>query len=165
MTDYSELVKALRHCNGPSFLTCRECQYSNDMLTCIYKMLRDAAAAIEELIESVHIRDKISDELNQYIWKLEAEVKRLQKEIDFSESTYDEFQMQAAVQNALLAKQLPKRGEWITKHDGFEFDVRCSICGEEALIKEGGSHDHKCSNYCPNCGAKMNGKEKDDADN
>ena len=49
MTDYTELVKALRNCNGPSFLTCRECQYNNDMLTCPYKMLRDAAAAIEEL--------------------------------------------------------------------------------------------------------------------
>lgn len=48
-SNYAQLVKALRHCNGPSFLTCRECQYSNDMLTCIYKMLRDAAAAIEDL--------------------------------------------------------------------------------------------------------------------
>ena len=44
-----ELVKALRHCNGPSFLTCRECQYNNNMLTCPYKMLRDAADAIEAL--------------------------------------------------------------------------------------------------------------------
>lgn len=49
MTDYTELVKALRHCNGPSWLTCQICQYNNDMMTCAYKMLRDAAAAIEAL--------------------------------------------------------------------------------------------------------------------
>ena len=53
----------------------------------------------------------------------------------------------------------PKRGEWISEWDGFEFDVRCSVCGEMALIKEGGSHDHKYSNYCPNCGAKMEVQE------
>lgn len=53
-------------------------------------------------------------------------------------------------------------GEWISDNDGFEWDVRCSVCGEEALIKEGGSHDHAYSNYCPNCGAKMNGEEKND---
>lgn len=50
------------------------------------------------------------------------------------------------------------KGEWVTKYDGFEYDVRCSICGEEALIKEGGSHDHAYSRYCPNCGADMRAK-------
>ena len=50
MTDYTKLVEALRHCNGPSWLTCQICQYNNDMMTCAYKMLRDAAAAIEELL-------------------------------------------------------------------------------------------------------------------
>lgn len=54
-------------------------------------------------------------------------------------------------------------GEWISEYDGFEWDVRCSVCGEEALIKEGGSHDHAYSRYCPNCGAKMRG-EHDEAD-
>lgn len=48
-SDYSKLVEALRHCNGLSVLTCQECQYSNDLLTCTYKMLRDAADAIEAL--------------------------------------------------------------------------------------------------------------------
>ena len=27
-------------------------------------------------------------------------------------------------------------------------------------IKEGGSHDHAYSHYCPNCGAKMDGKKE-----
>lgn len=59
-------------------------------------------------------------------------------------------------------EQLPKEGKWISEYDGFEWSVRCSVCGEEALIKEGGSHDHAYSNFCPNCGAKMNGKEQND---
>ena len=51
-------------------------------------------------------------------------------------------------------------GEWISEYDGFEWDVRCSVCGEEALIKEGGSHDHAYSNYCPNCGSVMKGERR-----
>lgn len=54
-----------------------------------------------------------------------------------------------------LEAQLPKEGGWISNYDGFDYDVRCSVCGEEALIKEGGSHDHAYSRYCPNCGAQM----------
>ena len=61
---------------------------------------------------------------------------------------------------AELEAQLPKDGEWISEYDGFEWSVRCSVCGEEALIKEGGSHDHAYSNYCPNCGVKMKGEDK-----
>lgn len=56
-------------------------------------------------------------------------------------------------------------GEWLSGYDGFEYDVRCSVCGEEALIKEGGSHDHAYSHYCPHCGANMRKGEKDEQDN
>lgn len=59
-----------------------------------------------------------------------------------------------------LEARLPKEGEWISNYDGFDYDVRCSVCGEEALIKEGGSHDHAYSRYCPNCGAKMKGEQE-----
>ena len=61
MTDYTKLVKALREYSG-----CRKGE--------IARITSDAAAAIEDLIESVHIRDKISDELNHYIWELEAKL-------------------------------------------------------------------------------------------
>lgn len=40
--------------------------------------------------------------------------------------------------------QEPKTGHWI--EDEYEMEVRCSACGEE---------NDECSNYCPNCGAKM----------
>ena len=36
---------------------------------------------------------------------------------------------------------------------------RCSNCGEEALLDMYGE-SHYRSNYCPNCGAKMDGDEK-----
>ena len=54
---------------------------------------------------------------------------------------------------------VPVHGEWLSEWEGLEITVRCSVCGEMALIKEGGSHDHAYSHYCPNCGAKMDGKE------
>lgn len=62
---------------------------------------------------------------------------------------------------AELEAQLPKEGGWISNYDGFDYDVRCSVCGEEALIKEGGSHDHAYSRYCPNCGARMKKGEQE----
>ena len=52
MSDYSELVKALRCCVSPG---CQECAYKkhdNSKETCISVMVGDAADAIEELTES-----------------------------------------------------------------------------------------------------------------
>ena len=52
-------------------------------------------------------------------------------------------------------------GEWMPMYDGNEYgDVfqcgcSCSICGEIMQSEP---------NYCPNCGAKMDGKENADAD-
>jgi DNA-directed RNA polymerase subunit RPC12/RpoP len=48
-------------------------------------------------------------------------------------------------------------GRWIGTHDGWYYSYSCSECGAEALTKEGTMHDQVCSNYCPNCGAKMDG--------
>ena len=38
---------------------------------------------------------------------------------------------------------------------------KCSVCGWDALTKEETAHDEVLSNYCPNCGAKMDGERKD----
>ena len=52
-------------------------------------------------------------------------------------------------------------GEWVTTrtiiHDG---ELYCSLCGQEALA-EYGRHTYIKSNYCPNCGAKMEAHGKD----
>ena len=54
------------------------------------------------------------------------------------------------------------RGEWVTTrtiiHDGEPY---CSLCGQEALA-EYGRHTYIKSNYCPNCGAKMESEGKDE---
>ncbi len=42
-----------------------------------------------------------------------------------------------------------KHGKWITKGQ----DIFCSVCGEESAYTWWGAS--KFSNYCPNCGAKM----------
>lgn len=51
-----------------------------------------------------------------------------------------------------------KHGEWSYEYSGDKlggtdatYDYRCSVCDEFALEE---------SNYCPNCGAKMDGERK-----
>lgn len=46
------------------------------------------------------------------------------------------------------------RGKWIGTHDGFYYSYSCSECGYEALYKEN-TKDQVCSEFCPNCGARM----------
>ncbi len=48
-----------------------------------------------------------------------------------------------------------KRGEWVTKPDGFiPADIYCSECGKRYNFFYN-------PNYCPNCGAKMDGGKED----
>lgn len=68
-------------------------------------------------------------------------------------------------QEALLGyvKKLPTvdavevvHGRWIG--DGWgSYIKRCSVCRSVPLREVGGRHDACYSNYCPNCGAKMDG--------
>lgn len=49
------------------------------------------------------------------------------------------------------------RGEWIYSRTQSEFAVsKCSACGKEQFSI---SHVVKDGKYCPNCGAKMDGKD------
>ena len=64
-----------------------------------------------------------------------------------------------------LIKSLPaadvqpvKHGKWEEVHHWFEdIEYSCSVCGCYALYKEL-TKDQICSEYCPNCGAKMDGE-------
>jgi hypothetical protein len=49
-----------------------------------------------------------------------------------------------------LKSQMPKRGEWKHIFGGY---VECSICGASPLLD--GEREYVETNYCPNCGAKM----------
>lgn len=51
-----------------------------------------------------------------------------------------------------------KRGEWIYADGDVGYNVyRCSKCGKAIFLDE-----EKIYNYCPNCGAKMDGERKDE---
>lgn len=52
-----------------------------------------------------------------------------------------------------------KTGRWIDEaYDPFIISGRCSVCGWEAHLYE---DDVVGMNYCPNCGAKMDGFEEE----
>lgn len=48
-----------------------------------------------------------------------------------------------------------RHGRWIY---GEDIDIQCSVCGADALTE--GDYRQTRSNYCPNCGARMDGEEK-----
>ena len=56
-----------------------------------------------------------------------------------------------------------RRGRWVRPEDAkaYDHDIFCSECGKLALSPSYWECDLEPSNYCPNCGAKM---EVDDAD-
>ena len=55
------------------------------------------------------------------------------------------------ISNGKALEQEPKTGHWIDMDEGFS-PCECSECGAVEFNK---------SKYCPNCGAKMNGKENE----
>lgn len=130
-------------------------------------LLRDAADALEAADKRIDGLQKLVD-LNTE--RCEALRKQLRESHESYEQRIAEQQEQIAKLYTLLNNrineiaeleaQIPKEGEWISSYDGFEYDVRCSVCGEEALIKEGGSHDHAYSHYCPSCGSVMKGEQE-----
>lgn len=60
-------------------------------------------------------------------------------------------------------------GRWIDKYDGLYANpiYKCSVCGNSAPIEErypviGRVYtDWSFTNFCPNCGAKMDGERRD----
>jgi hypothetical protein len=53
--------------------------------------------------------------------------------------------------------------EWWCE-DYITYFHKCSVCGWDALTKEETYHDEVLSNYCPNCGAKMDGGNENGVD-
>ena len=51
---------------------------------------------------------------------------------------------------------LVKHGNWIY---GEDVDIQCSVCGADAMTE--GDYRQIRSDYCPNCGARMDGEEND----
>ena len=60
------------------------------------------------------------------------------------------------IDNAPTADVAPKiEGEWVQSED-WEYDYRCSSCGNDALEGRYGNND-LCTKFCPCCGAHMKG--------
>lgn len=51
-----------------------------------------------------------------------------------------------------IAELMPKEGEWIDEQRGRWIYAKCNLCGKVQDVR---------SNYCPNCGAKMDGGKAD----
>lgn len=51
-----------------------------------------------------------------------------------------------------------KTGHWQSDVVVMRMVYACSVCGERSLYEEG-DYDPVLSNYCPFCGAKMEGEE------
>ena len=59
-----------------------------------------------------------------------------------------------------------RHGEWILNPCNLYNDATwvCSVCGNEWVLIDGNPHGNQM-NYCPNCGAKMDGGTKTDVRN
>ena len=140
MTDYSELVKALRRCmNYGGDEDCRiECPYVDlSCGSCAHEqMLYDAAAAIEALEKALAEENEAEDDMYRLACEKQSKIEALQAEVNRLE---------------------PKRGEWLTtKYHTWE----CSVCGKNPTTGMGYVQTRKALyNYCPNCGAKMEVQE------
>lgn len=85
-------------------------------------------------------------------------------EVDWEENMTEEEHDEACI-DALLAawnRQAAdvspvRHGRWIY---GEDIDIQCSVCGADALTE--GDYRQTRSNYCPNCGARMDGENEMD---
>lgn len=55
----------------------------------------------------------------------------------------------------------PKRGRWIFVNDLVAPDIKCSLCRELAGMDIDAEHTVR-SNFCPSCGAQMDGERIED---
>lgn len=89
MTDYTELVEALRCCAGfienPS---CAKCAYV-DSTKCKLEMMTDAAAAIEELMKNLNMASQELSWTISYVMHLMRDIDELHDMVN--EVYYDEL--------------------------------------------------------------------------
>ena len=98
----------------------------------------------------------MSIQVNDFRWepgKNDAEYIRL---LESSRNEWQKIAQKAIAKLKMLSKVQKSvvHGQWINILDKHEWDQKmCSVCG-----------DYFCCqvNYCPNCGAKMDGKRRDD---
>ena len=86
--------------------------------------------------------------------------------LDYMKRTDRYFNVKFDIENFPNADVAPVRhGQWELEY-GTYGKMRCSVCKKEALIEKtigdvGVITKYVDSNYCPNCGAKMDEKENE----
>ena len=84
--------------------------------------------------------------------------------LDYMKRTDRYFNVKFDVENFPIADVVPVvHGRWELEYETYG-KMRCSVCKKEALIEKtiddiGITTNYVDSNYCPNCGAKMDEKE------
>lgn len=151
MTDYEQLVKALRSASTVS--------------TAWEKLMREAADAIEELDAEETRLLLITSELQDKVVELEEQLNDADiaaddngRQIEALQAEIRESLQRCAECGDELAQQMPKLGEWKP------FDLTwgrsiysCTVCGEAADVPT--ANGKVLYNYCPSCGAKMEVQE------
>lgn len=102
---------------------------------------------------------------------LKKEVPILEPNIDFENCGYcdlwDDKQVKAFIDSAPTIDAEPvRRGRDVNYQGDGYCEFKCSLCGVELAEVRGGIHDCGLDGgyfkYCPNCGAKMEGKNEVD---
>lgn len=113
---------------------------------------RSYTNAFGEEQEVMEFRIKNGDGSNQYV-----EVHALLNA--FAESTLNFLKVEEVIKSVPTADVAPVvHGEWI-KIDKRGKNVQCSKCGN-TLDLRGVNTGRGDANYCPNCGARMDGEEE-----
>ena len=147
MTDYTELVKALRCCGNVN-TDCTVCPWDKyNFGMCAEKLLMDAAAAIEELQNKVV---ELEEQLNDAEIAADEngrQVEELQAEVDTLKRTDIKRCQECLYLGQPVGEQLlPKLGEWELIDGAEPMRWGCSRCKYMSW---------ETLNYCPRCGAKM----------
>ena len=143
MTDYSELVDALRDCASGDDERCFKCTYHKASNTpCHNALMTDAADAIEalqkRLVNALTALHLANEKMGYYGIQPYTEADGEDMISDWVKTLVHEE----------LKQQFPKRGEWIGVSPMTD-TVQCSVCGGQLFSAE------LETPYCPYCGAKM----------
>ena len=136
MTDYTELVKALRSCDEYAF--CNDCPIFETCDGDVDKAMAIAADAIETLNRLVDLNTERCEGLREQLRKAQEQYEKHLNELE---------------------QKMPKRGEWVedaTTYAGPGLsNYKCSLCGKICGTWRRGLEPSELPNWCGNCGAKM----------
>ena len=161
MTDYTKLVKALRHCvsDEKGVTKCAGCPYYPDITGCMDRLHTDAAAAIEALQAEVELL-KAENPIVETV--LVDKMRQQMEETVCHCNVKENAELIAKILDDDVDRkvfELPKQGEWVedtTTYAGPGLsNYKCSLCGKICGTWRRGLKPSELPNWCGNCGADM----------